>query len=369
MVATTQSHLILRADGDVRTGIGHLLRCLALAHSWLAGGGEATFLSDCRSEEVRRRIEAAGASFIPLPARHPERDDLLWTLHLAAQVRSGRPKGPRPWVVLDGYHFDSTYQRSIQTTGFPVVVIDDYAHCARYHADVLINQNAGAEHLDYSCDEDTRKLFGPRYALLRSEFRRWRGWRRRVRDEARRVLVTFGGSDPENATRTAIEALGELDSADFEVRVIVGTANPYAAELSEVARQTRPSVRIHILPHVDDMAEQMAWADIAVSAGGSTCWELAYMGVPTIVVTIARNQLGIAAALDQAGAATNLGPHANLPEHVLARSLGQLLCDPRRRQAMSDRGRALVDGMGAQRISDALAEHAHTTDAHSLPGK
>jgi spore coat polysaccharide biosynthesis predicted glycosyltransferase SpsG len=100
----------------------------------------------------------------------------------------------------------------------------------------------------------------------------------------------------------------------------------------------------------------MRWADLAICAGGSTCWELAYMGVPSIILILAENQRGIAESLAEAGAADCLGWHADAGSGAITEAVARLVADPERRAALTRRGRRLVDGQGVERVVDALRD-------------
>ena len=194
--------------------------------------------------------------------------------------------------MLDGYHFDPAYQKAIREAGYRLLVVDDTAHLPAYHADVLLNQNIYAPQLTYSYDPHTVLLLGPMYALLRPEFLVWKEWERHIPDTARHILVTLGGGDSDNVTLKVIQALHDIRLPDLEIRVIVGPANPHRDSL--VAAIEHGPHSVELLFDVTDMPGLMAWADIAVSAAGSTCWELLFMGLPSLVGVLADNQVPIA---------------------------------------------------------------------------
>jgi UDP-2,4-diacetamido-2,4,6-trideoxy-beta-L-altropyranose hydrolase len=333
--------LLIRADGGPRLGSGHVMRCLALAQAWLGLGGTATFLSCCENPGLRQRIESAGVGFVPLDAPHPHSRDLSATRAAGAS-----------WIVLDGYHFGPAYQEALRMAGHRLLVIDDYAHLPRYHADVLLNQNIAAPSLTYACDTATVRLLGIEYALLRPEFLAWGDWRRSVPEQARRVLVTMGGADPENVTLKIIHALWQLRLPSMEVKIVVGPANPHLEALRAATRAARHPMEL--MTDVADMPPLMAWADVALSAGGSTCWELAFMGLPSFLLTLAENQAGIPRALDARGAAIDLGWHTQVSEAGVATALAELIHDPARRREMIERGREIIDGAGAGRVAAIL---------------
>ena len=344
--------LFVRADANARIGTGHLMRCLALAQGWKARGGQATFITACESEGLRQRLSDEGFQIITLERLYPDPADWEITSQaLAAQLDA--------WVVLDGYHFDAAHQRQIKEAGHRLLVIDDTAHLDHYYADVVLNQNINAERLHYSCEPYTRLLLGTRYVLLRSEFLAWREWQREIPKVARKVLVTLGGSDPDNQTLKVIRALQQVDVDGLEAVVVVGASNPHFQELQSAIGNSRLAIRL--VRNVTNIPELMASADVAVSAGGSTCWELSFMGLPAILIVTAENQKGIAAGLGEYGTAINLGWYSNISTDRITYLLKDLLLKNDIRKNMSKKGRGLIDGLGVNRVKNKVMAHQNYT--------
>jgi UDP-2,4-diacetamido-2,4,6-trideoxy-beta-L-altropyranose hydrolase len=337
--------LIIRADATPKIGMGHLMRSLALAQAWKQKGGRVTFITACERAGPRRRISEEGFEVIGLKESYPKCSD--W--EITSSALSSRLKG---WVVLDGYHFDPAYQRLVKEAGQRLLVIDDTAHLEHYYADVVLNQNINAEGLEYCCAPYTSLQLGSQYVLLRSEFMAWFKWKRSIPYKARRVLVTLGGSDPDNQTLKVIQAIDRFDLRGLEVMVVIGSCNRHSASLGAECLSSRATIRQ--VCNVRNMPELMAWADIAVSAGGSTCWELAFMGLPAVVLVLAENQKDIAGGLAQAGVVRDLGWYDGVSTDQLASALYELLEDHDMRVKMNERGRELVDGLGRKRILHCL---------------
>jgi len=386
--------LLLRADAGTRTGTGHVMRSLALADVWRAAGRRTIFVSHCPTKKLRDWIRSSGAELVSLQRPHPDPEDLQTTLALLSKARSDDADAGPPWVALDGYHFDETYQRAICEAGGRLLVIDDLACLNRFHAHVILNQNAQAEQLDYPCDPATLLLLGSRYVLLRPEFRRWRDLRREPPQVARKVLVTAGGSDPDNVTRTLIAALKRLDVPEYDAKVVVGAANPHFAAMKGGAEtsgarfhrarhvgnvphnedatvvdsppETPIARNVQILSSVPDMAELMAWADVALSAAGITCWEMAWMQLPAVLVVLADNQMPIARHVAEAGAAINLGRAEKLNAEQIAEVLSALCHDRERRARQSRAGRRLIDGRGTERVVALMDSLDHPVPAERM---
>ncbi len=346
--------LLVRADANPAMGSGHVMRCLALAQAWGGRGGPVWFLSRCNNATLQQRIQAAGAEFLSLSPDASVPLDIQSTLTLLAELKAA-------YVVLDGYDFDSDYQRAVRAGGCRLLVIDDTVRLTHYDADILLNQNLGAAELKYDCNSDAVVLLGPEYALLRREFIFWRSRLHTVPETARKILVTLGGSDPDNVTLNVIEALRRLETTRLQIRVVAGPANPHIEELRDAAAAF-PG-RLELLSAVSDMAPLMAWADLAITAAGGTCWELACLGLPAVSLVIAENQRGIAEELGTAGVVFNLGWHAEVSAERLANTVDGLLFSSFRRLRMSQKGRALVDGKGAERVVSALLQRDCTRAA------
>ncbi len=350
------NQLLVRADADSRIGTGHLMRTLALAQAWQSADGSATFLSRCESDGLRERIESAGFGFIRLPSSHPDGADLEATLAAAERIiRSAETAANDHWLALDGYHFDSGYQQAIQATGCHLLVMDDNAHLPHYHADVLLNQNLNANRLNYNCGPGARLLLGPDYVLLRPEFTSRRDQRREPATQARNVLVTMGGSDPDNITLRIIQTLQQVHTQGLDVRIVIGPTNPHRASLEEAISNSR--IDFELLSPVTDMSALMTWADVAISAAGSSCWELALLGVPMVLLIIAENQRVIGTGIAERGAALLLGDAANFNPDRLAQTVEKLIGDLPRRQSLASRARTIVDGRGAERVVTAMMGH------------
>lgn len=343
--------LIIRTDADSKIGIGHFMRCLALAQAWKSRGGSAKFITACDNEGLLKRLNNEGFQVIHLERTYPDSVDWKKTSQVLSE-HSGA------WVVLDGYHFDSSYHRSIKNTGHQLLVIDDMAHLDHYYADVVLNQNIHAKKLDYSCEPYTRLLLGTRYVLLRNEFLRWHGRERVIPDVARKFLVTLGGADPENQTLKIILSLQLIEKNDLEAIVVVGTSNPHFRTLETAIRNT--TFPIQLVHNPSNIAELMAWADLGVSAGGTTCWEMAFMGLPNLIMILAENQREIAQGLYDHGVALMLGWYTEIGELTIANVLKNLMFNSVNQKAMSKKGQKLVEGNGAKYVFSIMDTLTHS---------
>lgn len=334
--------LLIRADAGTTIGTGHVMRCLALAQAWRRSGGEATFVMATQSPVLDQRLRDSGMNVSHINAALGSQDDVQQTLSLAKGVGAD-------WLVVDGYQFGATYQQAIKEAGYSLLFIDDYGHADHYYADLVLNQNICAEDSLYTNREPyTKLLLGTRYVLLREEFLAWKDWQRDAPEVACKILVTLGGGDPDNATLKVINAINKLEMQDLEIKVVIGPANPHIVSLRE-AIDLSP-LTFHLLCSAENMSELMAWADVAIVAGGSTCWELCFMEVPFVMMVLAENQEGAAVFLGNRKIAWNLGDYHDIGLHTIAESINEIASNQSRRNQMIKAGKSLVDGDGAQRI-------------------
>ena len=353
--------LLVRADANAAQGTGHVMRSLALAQAWQDRGGTATFVGAI-PQPLCKRIEAGGFGCRQITVPCPDTSDLHSTLSVLGDVSKGIEEPP--WVVLDGYHFDPIYHGMLRAAGARLIVIDDTAHLPYYDADFILNHGINAERLSYGCAPDAMLLLGTRYALLRSEFGRWQGARRSAPQIARKVLVTLGGGDGANATLKVIQALERLCVTDLEARIVVGPLNPHREELERAIEPL--ASRVHLETSVTDVSALMAWADIAVTAGGTTSWELAFMSVPAALLLLADNQVCVAQGLEDFGLAHVLGWGTEVSSGEIADALQELMHDRRRRGEMAQMGNIVVDGNGAERVVECMLHEAGEGNDYSI---
>ncbi len=318
------SPLVIRADASGQMGTGHLMRMIALAQAWRRRGGEVMFVTAECPKPLIDRLIAEGLTHHPLSNNS---DDASATIDIATD-----------WLVLDGYHFQTDYQTRCREAGLRLLCVDDYGHCENWDCDILLNQNLGA--VPYHNAPDT-SLFGVSYALLRQEFlncsRSTKLWSR-----IQKLLITLGGSDPPNGTGHILKLLSTINHRDLEIRVIIGPSNPQREELKSLELPFEVQWR----ESVTDMPAEYAWADGIISAGGSSCWEWLYFGLPGTVVTIADNQEPVVRELKKEALAFCPGWPREWSD---SSSLSRWIDNPND-FADQERVTSLIDGRGADRV-------------------
>jgi UDP-2,4-diacetamido-2,4,6-trideoxy-beta-L-altropyranose hydrolase len=346
-----------RVDAGMEMGLGHVMRCLALADALHAKGASITFVSGRVPKGVQSMIAERGYDLHLLSAASlADNGDSLAHSHWlgrsqlsdAEETVSALSGTPCDWLIVDHYALDAKWEALSRAVANRVMAIDDLAD--RHHdADVLLDQNCyrGLEtRYNGRVRDECVLLLGPTYALLRPEFARLRDATPSRDGVVRRILVLLGGVDPSNVTETVVRAIASLGPAAPAVDVVIGGEHPARVRIQALCAEFRFGYYVQ----TNEIARLMAAADLAVGATGATSWERCCLGLPTIGMTLAANQAPIAEALAMRGAILNLGDAAALSVNDIAAAIERLLGDPRRVAAMSTAAREVVDGSGAERV-------------------
>jgi UDP-2,4-diacetamido-2,4,6-trideoxy-beta-L-altropyranose hydrolase len=322
-------HLVVRTHASSASGTGHVMRCLALAQAWIDEGGTASFVLAKEALSHARPVVREGIEMLQVDALLGSAADGLQTARLAQQLHA-------PWVVGDGYEFGEAFQVAARTHGARLMMIDDDGQIGAYACDLIVDHNADAESSRYAkTSTSPRLLLGARFALLRREFRRSPSPGSRFGRRPLRLLVTLGGGDQRELAGKLLKLVGR-SRVPLDVSVVVGMASEPPTDPGDA----------RLLTEVEDMAAVMSESDLAISTAGTTAWELAAMGVPSLLGRVADNQDAVARALARHGAAIDIGWF----EDEIVSELEALATDRSRMEAMRDAGLRLVNRGGASAV-------------------
>jgi UDP-2,4-diacetamido-2,4,6-trideoxy-beta-L-altropyranose hydrolase len=323
------------------------MRCLALAQAWQDAGGHVVFAMAESTPAIDQLLRSEGMEIVQFKVSPNTVQDARDVSALACDREA-------TWVVVDGYRFDSKYQHNLKSAALKVLFVDDLGQCEHYSADLVLNQNVHAIASMYADREaHTRLLLGPRFAMLRRDFKPWRKWQREITPNGCKVLVTMGGSDPDNVTAVVLEALRDVKIDGLEIVAVLGGSNPHTAFPEKFANQSLP---IRLLRNASNMPQLMAWADVALSAAGSTCGEMCLLGLPAILIDLAENQRPVARELGRQSVAIHLGSSKEVTVPKIAGHVQSLLLSTELRVSLARRSRQLVDGRGTERVMSAIHE-------------
>lgn len=315
--------ILIRAEGGYRTGMGHVMRMLVLADK-LRAFSEVAFV--CKDNDEFK----TGADYIETCGYPVLRIDGTKLLYELSAIYGD-------CLITDSYDVDESYFDSIKEI-FNVTGYMDDLNKHRISADFIINQNIYADDLEYKAEKSTNLFLGTRYALLREEFRNLP--KRNIRDSMQEVMITVGGADPRNLSEVAALKLRSI-FPEIRFHIVVGPSFTHKDSLEKIAGD---NIYLHCNPK---MSELMQKCDAAISACGSTVYELCACGTPIVGIVTADNQVMAARRMDSFGALK----YAESPEKA-AKHLESL--NYRARVRMSETGQGLVDGYGSTRLAEKI---------------
>jgi UDP-2,4-diacetamido-2,4,6-trideoxy-beta-L-altropyranose hydrolase len=369
-------HIVFRTDASLQIGTGHVMRCLTLAHELRERGAQCSFI--CREHPGNLIDLILQRGFLVRTLLY-DRD---WMVHEntlshaswlgsdwqtdADESKIGVGETAIDWLIVDHYALNFRWEHAMRAHCHYIMVIDDLAD--RMHdCDLLLNQNFGSNLKDYDglLKVETTALIGPQYALLRPEFSAFRSEslaRRQNNPRLHQLLVNMGGVDRDNVTGLVLTALQPCTlPVDFRVTVVMGLHAPWLTQVRAQAKQM--PWRTEVLAGVDNMAQLMAESDLAIGAAGATSWERCCLGLPTIQIALAQNQVSIAQALSDAGVALMLRVETiaqTLPRLIDTMNSADKLC------TSSVASSAVTQGNGAALVSDHIKEAKEAHENHSL---
>jgi UDP-2,4-diacetamido-2,4,6-trideoxy-beta-L-altropyranose hydrolase len=356
-----------RADASHDIGTGHVMRCLTLADALREKGADCYFL--CREHPGNMLDYIRGRDFVvenlpftngavssePLASEHPTHISWLGvTQGQDAQQCAAVLKRLQPdWIIVDHYGLDSQWEKSVKLHCGKLMVIDDLAD-RPHDCTLLLDQNLGREAADYDAllPEYCTTLIGPTYALLRPEFAQLRPYSlaRRKNPKLEHILISMGGVDKENVTCEVLDALQNCTlPRKCRITVIMG---PHAPWLEQVrVKASKMPWATEVQAGVGNMGQLMADSDLAIGGAGSTSWERCCLGLPTVLVILARNQMEAGISLEKSQAALMLELNENMPG-LLCATVNKFARCENDLLFVSKRGAVIVDGLGCARVTD-----------------
>jgi len=349
-------NIAFRVDASCQIGTGHFMRCLTLAEKLHLRGVSIRFVSRHIPEYLREMLSEKEYEFNLLDGASSDSltDDLPHSHWLeCSQERDAMDSVQAlfdrtwEWLIVDHYALDARWESALRKTVKRILVIDDIAD-RQHDCDILVDQNFYADMAARYSDKvpaHCRLLLGPRYAMLRDEFRLLREQLKPRKGAVNRILVFFGGVDAGNYTGRAIDVLSDMKQDGVFVDVVIGMQHPFREQIVDLCREQGFTCYVQ----TSRIAELMATADLAIGAGGSATWERCCLGLPTIAFSTADNQFRQIndAAVEGLLYVPETGEDFN---GLLKRHLLSLLESNNLRELISHLALSAVDGRGVLRV-------------------
>lgn len=335
--------ILVRTDANTALGMGHLSRCLTLSSALMKMGAAVEFYMTAPSQAVADWVASLGCGLQQMPEGLDQAQDLELLLKRAGEMRAAG-------LVIDGYQFSQKYING--AAGSLCTLFFDELMDMDLKVALILNQNFYADQSAYRMGGGTRLLLGAKYAVLRDEFvTARRQMHRIIPPRAEKLFINFGGSDPSNLTTKGLQGLKQAKNR-YQIKVVLGALNPFSDEVRREVEQSPHD--IEVLTNIGNMAQVMAWADLALSASGTTTLEMACMGLPSVLVIQVDNQRLIGQAMGRRGLATQLGWWRDVTGAMMARAVDELADSADERGRQSRGCLDAVDGKGAERVAEAI---------------
>ncbi|RZL15622.1 MAG: UDP-2,4-diacetamido-2,4,6-trideoxy-beta-L-altropyranose hydrolase [Hymenobacter sp.] len=327
--------VVFRADGSAAVGLGHVVRCQALAQA-LQPTFTAMFVVRNPAPALSQQLAGAGLMILPIPETMPPGvSEAQW---VADQL------SPTDILVLDGYQFSPVYQRVFSARGIALVCLDDLITPPIW-ADAILNQAGSVSPAAYAAVPLAHLYLGPAYALLRPPFWQQSGGARST--EPRRLFLNMGGADPGNQTMALLPRL-QRQFPSYLVEVVTGAAYPYQAELAAYGQTLGQHVRLHHDLSASELAPLLRTCHVFVCPPSGVAYECCAAGGAVLLHLTADNQTAMFDFLISEGVALSLAEALALSEADLPALADQQL----------PRQRALFDGKAGERLQAVFAELA-----------
>ena len=331
---------VLRADASDLIGVGHVMRSLALGEALLDVGFDVMLATVGLPAGMREEAHKCGITVVDLLCVPFGSDDALATLSLNGAV-----------LVIDGYKFEREFFEILENQATHFAVIDDNVETKALAPSVVINQNPHATAEMYAhLSGEPQLLLGLQYALLRREVRA--AAKQAKSTIAGKVFVAMGGSDFLQLTSPIVDGLKDLD---IEICVAIGPTNSQRQQIEETVKSI-PQARVILQA---DYITELASSSLAILAAGSSLWEAAALGVPSIGLIVADNQVGASVGAEHCGISISLDVRNGLHNESIVSNVGNLLTTANGTLVkMTTATRSEVDEFGSMRVLQAIGPNS-----------
>ncbi|WP_066051380.1 UDP-2,4-diacetamido-2,4,6-trideoxy-beta-L-altropyranose hydrolase [Robertmurraya korlensis] len=353
-------NIVIRVDSSFEIGTGHVMRCLTLAEVLRRKGARISFICRDLPGNLGNYLIEKGFNVCLLPP--PKNCDQVkynhlyeswlkvpWQIDAEETIEILKVAKPVDGLIVDHYAIDKKWEVMVKAFVGKIVIIDDLAN-RPHDCKILLDQNFSNESNRYNhlLPNNCVKLLGTGYAILREEFRRENIRMEERSGQIKNLLIFFGGTDPTSETIKALKGLNSISVSDLHINVVVGKSNPYKHLIKE---ECDKALNISYHCQIENMAELMREADLSIGAGGSTTWERCFLGLPSIVIATAENQVEITRLVNSKGAIHYLGLSETVTQSMIANAVEDMLTNPKRVKIMSEKARAL---MGDSRFNEII---------------
>tara|TARA_B100001123_G_C15340166_1_gene1034504 strand:- start:1270 stop:2346 length:1077 start_codon:yes stop_codon:yes gene_type:complete len=353
-------NIFFRTDSSLSIGTGHLNRCINLADELKKMNNNIFFISRNLPGNSNFIIKKRRYPILSLPKPTnysitdnyndwlgiPWFEDLNQTIKVISKLNK-----VVHWMIIDHYSLDQNWESNIRNIAKKVLVIDGPIH-NKHYCDILLNSNylkKSNNHYIKKINYDCKLLLGSKYCLIKNEKKLLKN--KKNEKKYIRLLIFYGGIDINNQTLRALKSIKHIRNKLVYTNLVIGKNNPNKKELLRYSKNLK-NIKVHI--QTKKMYDLITNSDIGLCAGGINTWERLYLGLPSIVTAVSKNQESSLKKLNTTNSIVYLGSYQNVTIKKISENINLLLKNKSRLKNMSKIGKKLVDGRGVQRVSQII---------------
>ena len=345
-------NIAIRVDSSQDLGTGHFMRCLTLAQNFSQGEDSVIFICRSINDEQKKIIESKKYKLIKLleinePNLEWMKSNLLEDAHEVIEYLN---LVSIDLLIIDHYGIDYRWEKAVEPYVSKILVIDDEEE-KNHKCDFFLNPSYGAEKLkdkfSSNCKENTRFLLGTKYMILRKEFLKYTKSNRKLDFNIKKIHIFFGGVDVHNYTLKYAELLLE-NFKNIQLFIVVGSNYRYYNQLIFLEKKYIDKVKLYRnIPNMEDVLSQ---CNMAIGAPGITTWERAALGIPTLYLTTATNQVPILEKLHNAQICCYLGEASQIKNEEFIHSVNNFINNNKKLEIYSKNSHQIIDPESTNRI-------------------
>jgi len=344
----TRKNIFFRVDSSFELGFGHLNRCLIFAEIFKKRKIKVHFICKNLKGNVTNEIKSRGYKLHFIKnLKNSVYEDYLNTRKILERFET-----ETCYLVIDNYLWDEKYEQKLRLFVEKIIVIDDLAN-RKHDCDLIIDQNlySGFEHrYDKLVPKNCKKLLGPKYILLRKEFLTSK---KKIKiQKIKKIFISFGGQDISDEAVKVMFAIKKSKLNYEKINFLVNKSNKNLKDLKKISKNMK---EITIFTVDKKLSRLIQNSDLCIGAGGSMTWERAYLGIPSIISILSKNQLEITNTMEKKGCVYNMGWAKNVKISDYQKIFGKLKINEL--NTMSQKNKKVVDGKGISRINKIVFSH------------
>ena len=326
--------LVIRTDASTRIGSGHLYRMITLAIEWQKNNGETLFILSENNSLSKKLLKTANLNFKIIDRDKNE------CKNIKKIVNSFKANQ----LIIDGYQFDENFLKNLNNKTFQLIVFDDYMHLDYYDCDIIVNQNIYAKKLKYKTNKNTKKLLGCNYVILRDEFEKYKKFKPIFTNQDKLITIFLGSFPNKDLIKSFLNIANKL-SDNYQFNIILGESVKSFRNKNQYSNKN-----INLISSTTNISNILSKSSLVICSAGAISWEVSFMGIPGIFLSMVDNQYLISKNLGNQKSGIAIDMRKKIDFLLLEDKIIELMSSHKILDKMSKNAKKIVDFFGKKRI-------------------